>query len=46
MIQNLAEELALGNRSQAVRSRLEELEKEERILQAEFAVVSGDTMYT
>ncbi len=40
MIQNLTEELALGNRSQAIRSRLDQLENDERDLQSEFAVVS------
>lgn len=41
-IRNLTEELAIGNRSEAIRDKLAELEKEEAAVQAEIASLKGE----
>jgi len=41
-IRNLTEELAIGNRSEAIREKLAELAKEEAAVQAEIASLKGD----
>ena len=45
-IRNLAEELAMGNRSEAIRERLAQLEQEEALLQGEIASLKDEPVQT